>query len=71
VVPADEVRELMVRSSDKGLLLVFGVVGARREAELPPFEPDGECTERAIVRKAIELAFPTHTEALRRWFATR
>jgi ADP-ribose pyrophosphatase YjhB (NUDIX family) len=71
-VPAESVREFMVRSPDHGhVVLIFGVCDALRGDALPPFSPTDETVERLVVRAPVELAFPLHTEALARYFATR
>jgi ADP-ribose pyrophosphatase YjhB (NUDIX family) len=71
IVDPETIRELRVLSAPDGTLLVFGVAPPLREAELPPFEPDPETAERLVVREAVELAFPLHTQVLREWYAGR
>jgi ADP-ribose pyrophosphatase YjhB (NUDIX family) len=56
---------------DLGLLIVLGLAGPRRAADLPPFSPTSETTDRAIMHAAAEMAFPLHTEALTEYFARR
>lgn len=67
-IAADEVADFYARSAPEGMLLVFGVVRPRSAAELPPFTPTSEASERVIITEPIELAFPLHTEALRVFF---
>jgi ADP-ribose pyrophosphatase YjhB (NUDIX family) len=55
----------------EGLVLLFGLARPRRAADLPPFTPNEEVTELAVVRAPTELAFPLHTEVLRRFFLRR
>jgi ADP-ribose pyrophosphatase YjhB (NUDIX family) len=65
-VDAGEVELLDVLSvTDAGLVLIFGKARQRAAAELPPFVPCEEATERVVVRRPVELAFPTHTQVLR------
>lgn len=72
VVAPEAVREFMVRSPDHGhVVLIFGVCDPLRGEELPPFSETDETVERLVVRAPVELAFPLHTEALARYFATR
>ncbi|MBZ0115821.1 MAG: NUDIX domain-containing protein [Sandaracinaceae bacterium] len=65
------VREHMVRSTDNGRLVVFGLTVEIAEHDLAPFVRNDEVSERSIVRAPIELAFPTHTEAMRAFFERR
>ena len=72
VVAPEAVREFMVRSPDHGhVVLIFGVCDPLRGEELPPFSETDETVERLVVTGPVELAFPLHTEALARYFATR
>ncbi len=66
-----EVRPFGVASAAPGYLLVFGIAPARREADLPPFVANHECTERLLVRSPCEMAFPLHAQAVRDYFAGR
>jgi ADP-ribose pyrophosphatase YjhB (NUDIX family) len=71
-IAADEIVTFGVHSSvDRGLLIVLGLAGERRAAELPPFTPTSETTERAILQAPEEMAFPLHTEAVAEFFAGR
>src|SRR5262249_55827978 len=71
-VDAAEVEPFDVLSPrGEGLLLVFGLARPRRAADLAPFTPNEEVTELAVVREAVELAFPLHTEVLRRFLTRR
>lgn len=72
VVAPEAVREFMVRSPDHGhVVLIFGVCDPLRGESLPPFSETDETVERLVVKGPVELAFPLHTEALARYFATR
>ena len=55
-------------------ILLFSLAPALRAAELPPFAPNDEASERGIIfgpEGVEELAFPLHAEAARRYFASR
>jgi ADP-ribose pyrophosphatase YjhB (NUDIX family) len=67
-VEASAISDLCTRSTDNGLVVVFGVGPRLVSADLPPFSPSDEVTDRAIVRSAVTLAFPLHTEVLARHF---
>jgi ADP-ribose pyrophosphatase YjhB (NUDIX family) len=72
VIGAGEVELFAAHSvPHQGLLLVFGLAGPRAEADLPPFTPTEEATERVVVPGPIELAFPLHTLVMREYFARR
>lgn len=66
--PAAEVRLADALSSPQHLLL-FGLLPPRLAAELPPSAPTDETEGWELLREPAELAFPLHTEAVRRWFA--
>lgn len=55
-------------SETSGHLLVFGVAEPLRSADLPPFVATNETTERLIVPGPVELCFPLHALAMRRFF---
>jgi ADP-ribose pyrophosphatase YjhB (NUDIX family) len=61
-------------SEPPGRILLFSLAPPRRAAELPPFRPNPEASERGVVHgpDGIDvLAFPLHAEAARRFFAAR
>lgn len=62
------VRVFEVMSAPDSTLLVFGLATAVSYDTLPPFMPTAEASERVLVDEPIELAFPLHTEVLRRYF---
>lgn len=65
-----QVKILSVESVQNGTrLLLFATANAVREADLPPFIPTNETSERIILYSAIQLAFPTHTAALKDFFS--
>lgn len=67
-IDPQEIREFAVRSVPEGLIMIFGLAQARTAANLPPFAPCKEATERLVINKPVNLAFPTHTEAVRLFF---
>lgn len=52
-------------------VLIFAIAPPLTAAELPPFQPNSEATERVIVTTAVELAFPAHTEMLHHFLNSR
>ncbi|MGW7432479.1 NUDIX domain-containing protein [Streptomyces sp. NPDC054861] len=65
---ADDVRLADALSSPAGHLLLFGLLPPRPAAELPPSAPTDETSGWHLLTAPAELAFPLHTEAVRRWF---
>jgi ADP-ribose pyrophosphatase YjhB (NUDIX family) len=67
------IREFRVLTThaEGGLLLVFGLARRARLADLPPFLPTDETTERVILQAPQELAFPAHTEIVEEYFGRR
>ena len=51
-----------------GLLLVFGLARRYPVADLPPFVPTDETSERVILTRPQELAFPAHTVVVAEYF---
>ncbi|NJN99543.1 MAG: NUDIX domain-containing protein [Anaerolineales bacterium] len=70
ITPAD-IRDFCTLSGREGYILVFGVGPALTAADLPPFEPNEEASERLVITGPTDLAFPTHTEAAARFFQKR
>ena len=52
-----------------GYLLLFGLLPERAAAELPPSVATDETDGHHLLREPVELGFPLHTLAARRWFA--
>ena len=72
IIRPTEVREFCVKSAPGGTtLLVFGLAQRVKSQDLPDFVPNEETQEMCIVTTPQELAFSTHTEALREYFASR
>jgi 8-oxo-dGTP diphosphatase len=66
----DEVRLFDVHSTPAGTINVFGLLPPRRAADLPSSAPTAECTEWLVIAGPRELAFNTHTWAVRDYFAS-
>lgn len=68
-----EVRVFDVGSPGRGegVILIFGLAARRPAADLPPFEPTDETSERVVLTGPEELAFPLHTRAARDFFARK
>lgn len=68
VIDPATISDFLVRSAPDSTLLVFGLAAPLSAADLPPFVPSVEASERLVVRAPAELAFPLHTEAMARFF---
>ncbi|MDT9686247.1 NUDIX domain-containing protein [Streptomyces sp. TRM76323] len=66
---ARDVRLADAMSSPGGHLLLFGLLPERPASSLPPSAPTAETTGHHVLYAPAPLAFPLHTEAVRRWFA--
>lgn len=66
---ATDVRLADALSSPAGHLLLFGLLPPRPATALPPSIPTDETAGHHVIHAAGELAFPLHTEAVRRFFA--
>ncbi|HTP07708.1 MAG TPA: NUDIX domain-containing protein [Anaerolineae bacterium] len=72
VIQPESLHEFRVKSAPGGTtLLVFGIAPAMRSQDLPPFTPNEETQEICVLTAPQELAFSTHSETLREYFATR
>lgn len=56
-------------SVQKGVIVIFGITKPYCKFELPEFKVTNETTERVIIEKPTDLAFPSHTEMAKRFFA--
>ncbi|MEV8587082.1 NUDIX domain-containing protein [Streptomyces sp. NPDC051180] len=65
---AADVRLADALSSPGGHLLLFGLLPTRPADTLPPSAPTDETSGHHILRAPAALAFPLHTEAVRKWF---
>ena len=69
VIDPAEIREFRVKSAPYGgTLVVFGLAQPRHAQDLPPFVPNAETQEMCVLSAPQELAFSTHTEAMREYF---
>ncbi|MEU8622846.1 NUDIX domain-containing protein [Streptomyces sp. NPDC048623] len=66
---AADVRLADALSSPAGHLLLFGLLPPRPATALPPSTATDETTGHHLLHAPEELAFPLHTEAVRRFFA--
>lgn len=66
-----QIEDFCVLSAPDGTVLIFGLTQALTADALPAFEVNAEVSERALITAPCELAFPLHTEAVRRYFARR
>jgi ADP-ribose pyrophosphatase YjhB (NUDIX family) len=60
ISPPPESRTLLICGLSRRIL---------REKDLPPFIPNEEALDRRVIHAPEELAFPSHTELVRRFFA--
>jgi ADP-ribose pyrophosphatase YjhB (NUDIX family) len=60
-----------LRSATDNTLVIFALTPPLALADLAAFEPTDETTERAVVEKPAELAFPLHTDVMLAYFARR
>lgn len=63
------IADFHARSAPDGTLLVFGLAPAMRAADLPPFAPNAEASERLVLPSPTPLAFSLHTEAAAAFFS--
>ncbi|MFE2559345.1 NUDIX domain-containing protein [Streptomyces sp. NPDC059352] len=66
---AESVRLADAMSSPGGHLLLFGLLPPIPASALPPSTPTDETSGHHLLRAPEDLAFPLHTEAVRKWFA--
>ena len=64
-IDPEGIRTLCVLSASDSTLLVFGIAPAIAAGDLPPFAATAESSERVVLTRAEELAFPLHTSVLR------
>ena len=70
VIDAAGVRHARTVSPPDGrVVLIFGVAPPLTSGDLRTWEPNPEVIERLLVHEPVDLAFPTHTDVLRAWFA--
>jgi ADP-ribose pyrophosphatase YjhB (NUDIX family) len=64
-----EIADFTALTALEGMVLIFGIAAPRTAADLPPFPPNAESTERLVIGAPVELAFPLHTTAVQTYFA--
>lgn len=67
-IDPEGIRPLQVLSAPDGTLLIFGLAQPVRAADLPPFTPSAEISDRVVITTPMDLAFPLHTKVLRDYF---
>lgn len=69
----DGISPFLIRTSPKGLLLIFGLceVVPVEKLRLADFKPNNEVSEIKVIYEPTDLAFPLHTEAANLFFRTR
>jgi len=68
VVDPAGIRHFGVGNGSDGVIVIFGLAQPASPGDIPPFKPNEESTERLIIREAIDLAFPLHTEIAKLYF---
>lgn len=68
VIAPEQVGDFRTVSTLDGYLLVFGLGPQLHAEELPPFTPNSEASERLVIIRPAELAFPLHTETVGMFF---
>ena len=58
------IRLYAVHSAPDGTVLIFGQARPLALADLPAFVPTAEASQRLVVDRPVELAFPLHTQVL-------
>ena len=70
IIQPEAIRDFRVKSAPGyRTLIVFGLAPGMSASDLPPFVPNEETQEVCTITAPQELAFSTHTEALREYFA--
>ena len=67
-VTAEGITLFQLLSAPDGTLLIFGLTQPVRAADLPPFRPSNEVSDRVVLSAPLELAFPLHTKVLADYF---
>jgi ADP-ribose pyrophosphatase YjhB (NUDIX family) len=62
------IRVMDVLSAPDSTILIFGVAQPLSAAQLPPFQPNDEASDRLVVDRPMPLAFSLHTAALEEYF---
>jgi len=70
-IPPDDLRPLhFVSTPDGGTVLMFATAPAINAEDMPPFVPNDEASERAIIFECVPLAFPLHNDVATKYFST-
>ena len=70
-IDAASIQEFAVKSAPDGTVLIFGIAPPIDLELTRSFVPREEAPEIVIVREFIEMAFPLHTDALRKFLSAR
>lgn len=62
------IKLVTVRSATNSNVLIFAKTRVMHPKDLPPFVPNHECSERAIIKGPQQLAFVKHTELAAMYF---
>lgn len=68
VIDPATIADFRVRSAPDSTLLVFGLAPPQSLADLPPFVPNSEASERLLLTTPTALAFALHAEAVAAFF---
>jgi ADP-ribose pyrophosphatase YjhB (NUDIX family) len=63
--------EFRVISTDDHKLIVFAIAPGMPSRAIPPLQGDGEISELTFLRRPTRLAFSSHTQVAREYFAGR
>ncbi|MFJ8959917.1 NUDIX domain-containing protein [Lentzea sp. NPDC102401] len=70
-IPPDDLRPLhFVSTPDGGTVLMFATAPAINAEDMPPFVPNDEASERAVIFECVPLAFPLHNDVATKYFST-
>ena len=69
-VPPEVLQLVCVESApEDNMILLLARAPMLRAQDLPPFQPNLECTAIRVAAQAERLAFPLHTQAMARFFS--
>ncbi len=69
-VHPDSIITHSVVSTPDGVILIFGLAPIMTLGDLPPFIPNHEASERMLIAKSTRLAFPIHTDVVKKYFSS-
>jgi ADP-ribose pyrophosphatase YjhB (NUDIX family) len=67
-IDASEIQLFDIADAPDGSLIIFGLASPRSLADLPPFTPNTEASERLVIHKADELAFYIYVAVAQKFF---